>query len=248
MFLSNFIMFSQCEPTSLIIDPSFEIGGPTFEEGCSSTPEDSCVWQVNDGGEITNEIAYDGIYSWKTNAGSAYQEAIELSPNTDYILSCWINTMTTSEYSVTISNTSETFATGVWVGPTDGWEMVSLSFTTASDNLSVMLELACYTDTAYFDFFELCGSSILTIDDETLLSTISMYPNPTKGVVTINLNTLEEDERVDLKVFNSIGQLVFQDKVLKQDNYQFHLNEASGLYFIEVTSKDKKHYFKLIKK
>ncbi len=240
-------MYSQCEPTNLISDASFEIDAMYFgmyESVCESTSEYSCVWERNDGGEITNSNAYDGNYSWKTNSGSVIQmPPIGLSPNTNYILSCWVNTLESQEeYVINIGSASNT-----WIGPTDGWEKISLSFTTGIDNLTRTLGFACYTGEAYFDLFELCAFSTLVVEDETPQSKVSIYPNPSKGIVNIDLNKLGRNKNVSIKVFNAIGQLVFQNKHIKQDDYRFYLNDAPGLYFIEINSNNRKQYFKLIK-
>ncbi len=244
--LSSSLGYAQCDPTTLIIDPSFEIGGPTFEEGCSTTPEDPCVWQVNDGGEIVSGIAYDGDYSWKTNGGSATQEPIALSPNTTYALSCWVNTATTAPYGIAIRSTTQTFATGEWQGPTDGWEKIAVAFTTGTDNLTATVELACHTSTAYFDLFELC-EGILDIESATFLNEISFYPNPSNGAVFINSDKFIDDKKIHIKVFNLIGEIIYEEENISLDNYQLNLGDTAGMYFIEVNTETIKRSFKLIK-
>lgn len=246
LFTSNFILYAQCESTDLIKDPSFEIDAMHIgsDGECVSTQDYSCVWQRNDGGVITNTMAYDGEYSWVTNAGSATQDSIDLSPNTDYILSCWINTSYSDEYSISIG----TFGIISGVGPTEGWEKISLPFTTAEENLSdVRLALACHVGETYFDLFELCAFPPLSVEEETLLSDISIYPNPSKGLTNIDLTHLERHKKVNIKVFNPMGQLVIQAIDIKQEFFQFYLNDAPGVYFIEINSGHKRKYFKLIK-
>jgi len=85
----------------------------------------------------------------------------------------------------------------------------------------------------------------LSVDNYTTeLNTTSVFPNPSKKLVNIDLGNLKN---VDLKVFNRIGQLVYQKEKIMQSNYQFELNQPSGIYFIQISSFEKKQYHKLIK-
>jgi len=243
---SNLFVHSQCNPTNLIIDPGFEIGGPSYTEGCSSTPEVNCVWQLNDGGGITDDLAYAGSYSWKTYGGSAYQESIELLPNTSYIFSCWVNNQYPIEYGLSVRNAAGIFATISWNTQTDNWEKISLPFTTTSENLTVMLEFACHTSTAYFDSFELCEATSSSVNDKTSSNKISIYPNPSKGSTNIHIPDLKPGKRASVKVYNTLGQLVYHDENIEKSIYQFQLNKVSGIYFVQVLADGNTHQFKLL--
>jgi hypothetical protein len=73
---------------------------------------------------------------------------------------------------------------------------------------------------------------------------ISTYPNPSTGMVNINLGTLKDAE---IRVSNSSGQIVYQ-KLGLSGIHQFELNNKPGLYFIEVISETENQVFKMIKK
>ncbi|MDI1234496.1 MAG: T9SS type A sorting domain-containing protein, partial [bacterium] len=65
---------------------------------------------------------------------------------------------------------------------------------------------------------------------------LSLYPNPSNGTVFVKL---DEQETGRLKVYNSIGQLVFEQAFIKSDNFEVKLpsNLEGYLYFkIESTS------------
>lgn len=72
-------------------------------------------------------------------------------------------------------------------------------------------------------------TSIETIEaDENLL----IFPNPTSGVFQINGDA---SSTFAIKVFNSIGQLVYENNDLDKDS-QVKLNQPSGMYLITIES------------
>ena len=82
-------------------------------------------------------------------------------------------------------------------------------------------------------------------EDKSLqIAEVTTYPNPSNGIVTINLGSLAD---VSIKVSNLNGQLVYQQTGLS-GMHQFELLGDPGLYFIEVNSEDNRKVFKLIKK
>ena len=85
----------------------------------------------------------------------------------------------------------------------------------------------------------------MTIDDgNNQINDISVYPNPNSGFVNINLGS---STNAVIKVYSSSGQVVYQKNGLS-GVYQFELNTAPGIYFIEVDSELGKEVFKLVKK
>jgi len=72
---------------------------------------------------------------------------------------------------------------------------------------------------------------------------IYVFPNPSTGLVNINLGDLKNSK---LKVFNVLGELVYEEDNIISSTYQFNLDEELGIYFIEVFSGDKKYKYKLI--
>ncbi|QSB29010.1 S8/S53 family peptidase [Flavobacterium sp. CLA17] len=63
---------------------------------------------------------------------------------------------------------------------------------------------------------------------------ITIYPNPTDGIFTINVNN---DEQGTLKIFNVYNGVVFEEKNNKQK--EFHVNIAKqipGIYIVQFTS------------
>jgi len=85
----------------------------------------------------------------------------------------------------------------------------------------------------------------LSIDESMLANQTIVYPNPTQGLVNIDLNNLKE---VSINVFNICGQLIYHKDVINITSiYQFEFNKEAGIYFIEITSDQGKRTLKLIK-
>jgi hypothetical protein len=81
-------------------------------------------------------------------------------------------------------------------------------------------------------------------EKEKVLEEITTYPNPSNGIVNINLGSVSD---AFVKVSSANGQLVYQQTGLS-GRHQFELKGNPGLYFIEVSSETGTQYFKMIKK
>ncbi len=78
----------------------------------------------------------------------------------------------------------------------------------------------------------------------SVLNQIAVFPNPSTGLVNIDLNNLTD---ASIKVFNITGKLIYQENEINSSPYQFELNASSGVYIIEINTNQKKQFFKLIK-
>lgn len=106
----------------------------------------------------------------------------------------------------------------------------------------------------YFDYNEpiITNDSWITLHDTVLktsplkvisstvieeLSWISLYPNPTStGQLTIDLG--QRQERVDVKVYNALGQIESSEKYMQISEIQTVLGEPVGVYFVAVTTQE----------
>ena len=80
---------------------------------------------------------------------------------------------------------------------------------------------------------------VTAITENTLASALTIYPNPTRDVVTINFETLIL-QNININIINSLGQKVY---VSTFNNYLGALNEkvdlssfSEGLYFVKITT------------
>ncbi|MBC8266936.1 MAG: aryl-sulfate sulfotransferase [Flavobacteriales bacterium] len=81
--------------------------------------------------------------------------------------------------------------------------------------------------------------TVSSIGNEITSGQISIYPNPTKNVVTIKFESVEL-QNIDIRIINSIGQNVYSNYL---NNYMGSVNEkvdlsffSEGLYFVKITT------------
>lgn len=151
-------------------------------------------------------------------------------------------TVTTVGTTMTVA---ETLASYQWVDCNNGNAPINgataQSFTaTANGSYAVEVTVNGCTQTS-----ECVIISTIGIDENSMFNEVSIYPNPSDGVVHVNLGDLTS---ANVKVTGLNGQVVFQQENIETQALQFELNEASGIYFVEVSSLGEKQVFKLVKK
>ena len=72
----------------------------------------------------------------------------------------------------------------------------------------------------------------------------SLSPNPTNGLVSLSIN---EPIEFKLTIFDVKGKEVLKENISRTNNYEFNLDQPSGIYFIFIESKKGVNRFKLIK-
>ncbi len=85
-----------------------------------------------------------------------------------------------------------------------------------------------------YNSYYLIDNVSITKAVDTTVNDIGFYPNPNNGNFALNYN-LGESSKGKFKVYNSIGQLVYQSKLIQNNGSQnFNLNLASGVYVWSV--------------
>lgn len=98
------------------------------------------------------------------------------------------------------------------------------------------------------DFMEALNALFLEENSDFVInSVISVYPNPSDGVVDVKL---EIEGKADVKVYNQIGKLLYNNSITNGNNngldvFLSNLNE--GMYFINVIGDEKNITTKFIK-
>jgi hypothetical protein len=80
----------------------------------------------------------------------------------------------------------------------------------------------------------------ISVDEDFMNGTLSIYPNPTRGLFNVEFAT-EQAKDVEITIVNMVGQIISTDVVEVNGVYnnQFDLsNEAAGVYFIKFTTDD----------
>lgn len=88
-------------------------------------------------------------------------------------------------------------------------------------------------------------SPTLSVSD-LFKSSLNLFPNPTSGEITVQLG--QQYNNINVKIVNVLGQTVKTIKSRLTNKVAFEINQASGIYFIEVTNDlGEKAAFKVIK-
>ncbi len=87
----------------------------------------------------------------------------------------------------------------------------------------------------FFSQYNLNGPIIpLGIQDDLSEIELNIYPNPASDHITLNLN--KEYEQLEISVYNSMGQVVFNRLVQNVSSYTIEMPEHKGLYFLSIHS------------
>lgn len=74
------------------------------------------------------------------------------------------------------------------------------------------------------------------IRENSLSSSIRLYPNPTSDKVEFVLSIPKAD--LEIRLFNSLGQIILEDKKTNSNKFSLDVsNYQNGIYFVEVESK-----------
>ena len=155
----------------------------------------------------------------------------------------------TDEYNWSISNL------------VDGWNFIELNVSDANKignpDLSAINWFRFYqrkrnTVTTRIDAIQLLGGTLSTSTNLIELSSVSLYPNPTKNNVSLKINSKQESNYT-IQIFNSLGQRVsksIQKGKLFTGNQSIQINTNqlnSGIYFVKLSVNNESVVKKLIK-
>jgi uncharacterized membrane protein YqhA len=94
-------------------------------------------------------------------------------------------------------------------------------------------------------FISKLDASPVGILENSFGNTLMVYPNPTKGVMSIDLGTNYEEVTVIIR--NTLGQTVLKKSFARSILLQLNISGKAGMYFIEVSSGDKRATLKVVK-
>ncbi len=122
-----------------------------------------------------------------------------------------------------------------------------------NDNIRVILTSSYKCPQPAKDTSNTIRVAVLTgVNNVDGASSIQLYPNPNNGSFTIKGNIYTNKE-VDIKITNAVGQLVYSNNALPQNqelNQQVNLPElANGTYQLTITTENNKysHTFKIMR-
>jgi len=141
-------------------------------------------------------------------------------------------TLTASGASTYTWNTSST-ASSIVVSPT-----VTTSYSVNGTNANGCIGTALLTQSV-----SACtGINSLLVSGEG----INIYPSPSKGTITVDLNNFNGDE-TQIQILNSLGQTVLSENIQQKQTLFNIENFSSGIYFVKISQQGKQEIIKLIK-
>ena len=118
---------------------------------------------------------------------------------------------------------------------------------TGSYNVCLIVSTEAYSDTLCRMINVSCDEDIdLTTFINEIPSFVYVYPNPTSGMVNIEINGFEGVKQI--RMTDAVGKLVYIDKVVV--NKQIHLDltgQSKGLYYLIITGDNITQVISLIK-
>ena len=114
-----------------------------------------------------------------------------------------------------------------------------------SENITFRFHLVADTyvneEGAVIDDFSINGT-LSTIDND-FIPRVTIYPNPTNGLFTIDTNGQFELEKI--KIFSLESKLIYEAEGVNNSMYEVDFNHPKGIYFIELSTYDQR---KIIRK
>lgn len=71
---------------------------------------------------------------------------------------------------------------------------------------------------------------------------VKMFPNPARSQTTIYINSIKEQDRGEMVVYNTSGTAVMRNIIQPGNNNVNVSNLASGMYTIKILTKDRSIY------
>ena len=76
---------------------------------------------------------------------------------------------------------------------------------------------------------------------------IQIYPNPTKGEITVGMSGFEEFENANVTIVDIQGRVILKERLLADDTYLNISSSPGGTYVMTIDVDGKQHQWKIIK-
>ena len=85
----------------------------------------------------------------------------------------------------------------------------------------------------------------LSVENPQIATKLVVYPNPTMGQITIAMGTVQNE--VSVSVYNLLGQRISNKIVAETTQIELEINEASGVYLVEIITNTFNKTIRIIK-
>src|SRR6056300_1265612 len=191
---------------------------------------------------------YEYFYDWKVTVGGCAREdsTFTVSIHPDAVAAISVDTanatISATDWMANWSTSGTSGADSIYVEFSNGTSSndtsgtVTFNANNAGETVTVIAFGPCSSDTATFTF----DVNQISVDEDFLNGTLSIYPNPTRGLFNVEFATASATN-VEISIVNMVGQVISNDVVTVNGLYnnQFDLsNESAGVYFIKFTTED----------
>jgi hypothetical protein len=84
-------------------------------------------------------------------------------------------------------------------------------------------------------------------ENKNTLSNVLVYPNPTEGVLNVELGMLN-DKTVKIQIINSLGEVVLSSPLGYDKRGAYNIQHfPSGIYFVKISSEEGSRVVKVVK-
>jgi hypothetical protein len=195
-------------------------------------------------GTYTTYIEY--FFNWKFTVGGCDREdttfTVEIAP--DPMASITVDTanatITATDWTASwdASGTTDADSIMVYFDNGDTSYTATGTVTYGANQTGAMATVIAYgmcsTDTMTFAF----DVNQISVDEDFMNGTLSIYPNPTRGLFNVEFATAASKD-VEISIVNMVGQVIATEVVKVNGAYsnQFDLSdESAGVYFIKFTT------------
>ncbi|WP_274475833.1 LamG-like jellyroll fold domain-containing protein [Mangrovimonas aestuarii] len=221
-------------------------------ELCENTPNLVAYYKLNEGivnGENTATLT--AIDNTGSNNGTLNGFALTTGSTSNWTNGAGLTTAVTIDATISSDDTTLTAnqagATYQWVDVDNAnapiADETNQTFSpTVNGNYAVEITLGGCTETS-----ETVNFTTLGLNDNVFSNNIRLYPNPTSNYINVNLGDTYITVNASLLSVN--GRVVAQKTVSNTSAFQMDLNQAAGLYFLNITTDNgKSAILKVVKK
>lgn len=122
--------------------------------------------------------------------------------------------------------------------------------------LFVILALNTRSEEYYFSYDgagnrvkrSLISAKRINSSDTTVFEkNITIYPNPTNGIITLEIEGLEIDDNSKIVIYDIQGEEVYSKENIDNNLIIDLTDQVSGVYLLDIYINDERSYWKIIK-
>ncbi len=183
---------------------------------------------------------YTYTYTDCSGLSSVWTYTYTISDNTDPSINCTVTSETiylsdgpanASDYTATTNGNDNCSSVTITQNPAPGTELIT------GQNTITMTAMDDCGNTTTCDVIVTVEDNLSIAEDE--IDQVSIYPNPTSGILTVNVSSLDLNS-LSIEIVDITGKVIETKSSLTNGNVSFDMTSyANGVYQVRVSSSDK---------